>query len=73
MRDDTPKILRRYEALRKPRATQLQEMSAANRVRFHLQDGPDQEKRDAAIANRDDRSIANIGWLYGHDAAVVSN
>ena len=71
MAGDVPAVLRRYEEVRKPRATRLQEMSAANRTRFHLVDGPEQEKRDATMANSGDRSIANIGWLYGHDAAAL--
>ncbi len=73
MPGDIPGALRRYEALRKPRATRLQEASAANRVRFHLHDGPEQQKRDAAMAASGDRSIANIGWLYLHDASSVTS
>jgi salicylate hydroxylase len=69
MPNDVPEALRRYEEVRKPRATRLQEASAANRTRFHLHDGPEQQKRDAAMATSGDRSIANIGWLYMHDAA----
>jgi len=72
MPGDVPAVLARYEALRKPRATRLQEASAANRTRFHLHDGPEQQKRDEAMATSGDRSIANIGWLYMHDAAVVT-
>lgn len=72
MPDDIAGALARYETLRKPRATKLQQASAANRKRFHLHDGPEQEKRDEAMATSGDRSVANIGWLYGHDAAVVS-
>jgi salicylate hydroxylase len=72
MPDDVPGALARYEALRKPRATRLQEASAANRTRFHLHDGPEQQKRDEAMATSGDRSIANIGWLYMHDAATVA-
>jgi salicylate hydroxylase len=72
MPGDVPGALARYEVLRKPRATRLQEASAANRTRFHLHDGPEQQKRDAAMATSGDRSIANIGWLYMHDAAVVT-
>jgi salicylate hydroxylase len=72
MPGDVPGALQRYEAVRKPRATRLQEMSATNRIRFHLPDGPEQEKRDAALATSGDRSIANIGWLYMHDAANVT-
>ena len=49
---------------RKPRATRLQETSAANRTRFHLPDGPEQQKRDQLMADSGDRSLANIGWLY---------
>ena len=63
--------LKRYEEIRKPRATRLQQASAANRVRFHLADGADQQARDEAMARSGDRSIGNIGWLYSHDAAEV--
>lgn len=69
--DDVPTALRRYEEARKPRATRLQQASAANRRRFHLPDGPEQQARDAATAKSGDRSMANIGWLYAHDAAAV--
>ena len=68
---NVPGALRRYEAIRKPRATRLQEASANNRTRFHLPDGPEQQARDQAMATSGDRSIANIGWLYLHDAAAV--
>jgi salicylate hydroxylase len=69
MPDDVEGALRRYEEVRKPRTTRLQQASAANRTRFHLRDGPEQQARDAAMAASGDRSIANIGWLYMHDAA----
>ncbi|WP_454619731.1 FAD-dependent oxidoreductase [Bradyrhizobium cenepequi] len=69
MPDDIAGALARYEAVRKPRATRLQQASAANRIRFHLPDGEAQHARDEAMARSSDRSIANIGWLYAHDAA----
>jgi 2-polyprenyl-6-methoxyphenol hydroxylase-like FAD-dependent oxidoreductase len=69
--DDLAAVLTRYEALRKPRATKLQQASAANRSRFHLPDGDAQRARDEAMATSGDRSIANIGWLYAYDAADV--
>ncbi len=72
MADDVPSALKRYETVRKPRATRLQEMSAANRFRFHLPDGPEQQARDAQMAGNGDRSLANIAWLYEHDAAVIN-
>ena len=71
MPDDIAGALARYEAVRKPRATKLQQASAANRTRFHLPDGDAQRARDDALAVSGDRSIANIGWLYAHDAAEV--
>jgi salicylate hydroxylase len=70
---DLPSALRRYEALRRPRATRLQEMSRANKTRFHLPDGADQQKRDAEMAAAGDRQLANIGWLYAHDAGLVED
>jgi salicylate hydroxylase len=71
MTDDVPGALKRYETVRKPRATRLQQASAANRFRFHLADGPEQRERDVQMASNGDRSLANIGWLYQHDAAAV--
>ena len=69
---DVASALRRYEALRRPRATRLQEMSRANKTRFHLPDGLAQEARDAELATRGDRTIAALGWLYGHDASAIA-
>ncbi|MFO1160627.1 MAG: FAD-dependent monooxygenase [Reyranellaceae bacterium] len=69
MPDDVPAALQRYEEVRKPRATRLQEASANNRVRFHLPDGPEQQRRDHTMAVSGDRSFDNIAWLYEHDAA----
>lgn len=69
MPGDIAGALARYEAVRKPRATKLQQTSAINRSRFHLPDGEAQRARDEAMAISGDRSIANIGWLYLHDAA----
>jgi len=66
--NDVTVALKRYEALRRPRATRLQEMSRANKIRFHLPDGPEQEERDAQQAKLGDRSPTALGWLYEHDA-----
>ena len=72
MPGDVPGALKRYEELRKPRATRLQEASAANRTRFHLPDGPSSRSATRRWRASGDRSIANIGWLYMHDAAAVA-
>jgi salicylate hydroxylase len=71
MSGDVPGALARYEAVRKPRATRLQELSAVNRKRFHLPDGPEQEERDALLVTSGDRTFAAMKWLYEHDAATA--
>jgi salicylate hydroxylase len=63
--------LRRYEALRRPRVTRLQELSRANKTRFHLPDGPAQEARDAEWARASDRSPDALRWLYEFDATEL--
>ena len=69
-----PAALVRYEALRKPRASRLQAMSAANKSRFHLPDGPEQADRDAQMAGgATDFSFDAVAWLYGHDARRISS
>lgn len=57
--------LLRYEAIRRPRATQVQEMSRGREVQNHLPDGPEQQQRDARFANGD--PLRQSAWLYGHD------
>jgi salicylate hydroxylase len=69
--DDPAATLRRYERLRRPRVTRLQDMSRANKTRFHLADGPAQEARDAEWARAGDRWPEALRWLYGFDAAEV--
>src|SRR4051812_37202891 len=68
MPEDVPAALARYEKVRKPRATRLQEVSAVNRKRFHLPDGPEQRERDALMTTNGDRSLGALRWLYEHDA-----
>jgi salicylate hydroxylase len=63
--------LRRYEQLRLPRVTRLQQMSRANKTRFHLPDGPAQQARDAEWARAGDRSPDALRWLYAHDPAAL--
>jgi salicylate hydroxylase len=48
--DDVPAALRLYEKLRLPRVSRLQATSETNKTRFHLPDGPAQQRRDAAMA-----------------------
>ena len=71
---DVPAALRRYEELRLPRASRLQNMSETNKTRFHMADGPAQKERDAAMARgATDWSWAAIAWLYEHDAEAIGN
>jgi salicylate hydroxylase len=66
-----PAALRHYEQLRLPRVTRLQEMSRANKARFHMRDGADQQARDAEWARASDRSPDAMRWLYDFDASAV--
>src|SRR5205814_4957509 len=63
--------LQRYERLRLPRVTRLQELSRANKLRFHMRDGPGQVARDAEWARAADRSPDALRWLYEHDPAAL--
>jgi salicylate hydroxylase len=68
---DIPRALQRYEALRLPRTARIQAMSADNKTRFHLPDGPQQQERDRRMASGGtDWSASAIAWLYGHDAGA---
>ncbi|WP_246207375.1 FAD-dependent monooxygenase [Bradyrhizobium rifense] len=54
--------LKRYEAIRKPRASEIQALARRNAQTFHLHDGPEQQARDGRMA-------AHAG---GRDVAAVS-
>jgi salicylate hydroxylase len=65
--------LRLYETTRKPRASRVQTLSAANKTRFHLPDGAVQRERDEQMASgRTDFSFKAVDWIYGHDASVLA-
>lgn len=66
--DDPPAALLRYERLRLPRVTRLQQMSRANKTRFHMRDGPEQQARDAEWARAADRAPEALRWLFAFDA-----
>ena len=66
-----PEALRQYEVLRKPRVTRVQEMARGNAVGFHLPDGPEQERRDAALSAAAQDPIKSFAALYGHDAESI--
>jgi salicylate hydroxylase len=69
---DVSAALQLYERLRLPRASRLQGMSEANKIRFHMPDGHAQRERDVEMASgATDWSWAAIAWLYEHDAEVV--
>ena len=67
---DVPGALRRYETVRAPRVARIHAASASNKTRFHLADGPEQQARDAQMAEGStDWSFSAVAWIYGHDAA----
>jgi salicylate hydroxylase len=70
--NDVPAALQLYEKLRLPRASRLQGMSATNKTRFHMPDGPAQRERDAEMARGvTDWSPAAIAWLFAQDAELI--
>ncbi len=60
-----PAALARYDAIRRPRASEVQRMSRGREIRNHLPDGPEQVARDRALAAGD--PLQQSAWLYGHD------
>ncbi|HEY1259746.1 MAG TPA: FAD-dependent monooxygenase [Stellaceae bacterium] len=68
---DPTAALRHYERRRLPRVTRLQQMSRANKHRYHMRDGPEQEARDAEWARAADRSPEALRWLFDFDPAAI--
>jgi len=62
---DPAAALRRYESVRMPRTTRLQEVSHARAHVNHLPDGPEQRARDASFSGVD--PLAASAWIYAHD------
>jgi salicylate hydroxylase len=60
-----PLALQRYEAIRRPRASQIQLMSRGKEVRNHLPDGREQQQRDAELARGE--LLRDSAWLYAYD------
>lgn len=71
--EQVPEALQRHERIRLPRASRVQSLSAENKRRFHLPDGPAQSERDTVMASgTTDWSLQAIAWLYAHDAALLA-
>jgi salicylate hydroxylase len=61
--DDIPAALARYAALRQPRAARVQAASRANARLWHMPDGPEQESRDAGLAEGG-ADFESYRWLW---------
>jgi salicylate hydroxylase len=57
-----------YERARRPHTARIQLMSWDNNSSFHLPDGPEQRRRDEALAKDDGLRLDRLDWLYGNDA-----
>ncbi|ROS45160.1 salicylate hydroxylase [Amycolatopsis thermoflava] len=62
--------LQRYEARRLDRTARIQRQSWGNNVSYHLPDGPEQARRDEALAGGAIMSLDALSWLFGHDVRV---
>jgi len=65
-----PAALQRYEASRRPRASEVQLMSRGREIRNHLPDGVLQRQRDLELAQGE--PLRQSAWLYGHDFAAAA-
>jgi len=65
-KSDPAAALERYQRLRLPRASRVQEASRGRIAHHHLADGPEQRARDAAFAGED--PLSHNEWIYGYDA-----
>jgi hypothetical protein len=60
-----------YEKLRLPRTSRMQAMSAADKTRLHLPDGPAQQESGAKwLPGNTYPSIKAMAWVYKYGAAV---
>ncbi|KAK3677627.1 hypothetical protein LTR78_002477 [Recurvomyces mirabilis] len=77
-REQLPSALRLYEKLRKKRGETIVKETFAQRHDFHMQDGPEQQKRDELMLSQLGRISSKFPsrwqcpevqpWLYGYDA-----
>ncbi|MEV8634634.1 FAD-dependent monooxygenase [Streptosporangium sp. NPDC051023] len=65
---DPSAALERYEKIRRPRATRVQQASRGRAETNHLPDGPAQQARDESFAKED--PLTHNGWIYGHDPEI---
>ncbi|KAK1600335.1 uncharacterized protein LY79DRAFT_585825 [Colletotrichum navitas] len=65
MKQKVPEILKLYESLRKSRTTANVEGSMSNRKWHHVEDGPEQEARDAELRGMPLREgLSPTGWRW---------
>jgi salicylate hydroxylase len=65
--------LKRYETIRKPRASEIQALARRNAETFHLRDGPEQQARDGRMAaHAGGRDVAAVNparrMIFAYDA-----
>lgn len=69
---DVSKALHLYEQIRLPRTSRIQKLSASNKARFHLPDGPEQRERDKQMESETtDYATKAVAWIYEYDASVL--
>ena len=67
--DDPMIAFSRYESLRIPRTTRLQELSHDRARINHLPDGDEQRARDESFKNAD--PLVASGWIYAYDTTTA--
>ncbi len=66
-----PGALRRYEDIRKPRASQVQSRARANADLFHMKGMGAKARLIAASLLPGGAALAPLDWIYGHDATMA--
>lgn len=61
---EIPHRLSRYEEVRKPRASEVQQASRDSQVMLHLADGDEQYERDQALVAHGDDAYERYRWLW---------
>ena len=69
--DGLSAALHRYEQIRLPRTTRIQQQSRANAEIFHLVDGDAQRRRDTSA--RSASGLDRHEWLFGYDAEQATS
>lgn len=77
--DDLHAALKKYESIRRPRASLIQSKTRDHQYILHIDDGLEQQERDVKMRQNSEINPVFWGydprrdWLFGHDAEKLAN